>query len=95
MRGDRTVVENRVRQGLFRLQKVDVFSQVHGEFDLILSFNLFQKNYFSQNQIDIGIDNLKKALSENGLLIMGNDNSFCVSKKIGEKLVVLERNGDF
>jgi hypothetical protein len=88
-------VEARVRQGLFQLQKVDVFSQVQGEFDLILSFNLLQKNYFSQNQIDIGIDNLKKALSENGLLIMGNDNSFCVSKKIGEKLVVLERNGDF
>jgi hypothetical protein len=88
-------VEDHVRQGHFRLLKVDVFSQVEGEFDLILSFNLLQKNYFSQNQIDIGIDNLKKALSENGLLIMGNDNSFCVSKKIGEKLVVLERNGDF
>ena len=86
---------HRVSQGLFRLQKVDVFSQVQGEFDLILSFNLLQKNYFSQNQIDIGIDNLKKALSENGLLIMGNDKSFCVSKRIGEKLVVLERNGDF
>ncbi len=87
--------ERRVSQELFRLQKVDVFSQVEGEFDLILSFNLLQKNYFSQEQINVAIESLKKALSENGLLIVGNDASFCVSKKIGGKLVVLERNGEF
>lgn len=88
-------VEDRISQGLFRLQKVDVFSPVAGQFDLILSFNLLLKNYFSQERINVAIDNMKQALSENGLLIVGNDNSFCVSKKIGEKLVLLERNGDF
>lgn len=88
-------VEERVRQGIFRLQKLDVFSQVEGQFDLILSFNLLQKNYFSQERINIAIENLKKALSENGLLIVGNDKLFCVSKKIGGELVVLESNGNF
>ena len=88
-------VEDRVRQGIFRQQKLDVFSQVEGQFDLILSFNLLQKNYFSQERINIAIENLKNALSENGLLVVGNDTLFCVSKKIGEKLVVLEQNGDF
>jgi hypothetical protein len=88
-------VEERVRQGIFRQQKLDVFSQVEGQFDLILSFNLLQKNYFSQERINIAVENLKKALSENGLLIVGNDTLFCVSKKIQGKLVVLERNGDF
>lgn len=65
------------------------------ELELKLSFNLLQKNYLSQERINIAIENLKKALSENGLLIVGNDELFCVSKKIGEKLVVLERNGEF
>lgn len=88
-------VENRIRQGVFRQQKLDVFSQVEGEFDLILSFNLLQKNYFSQDQINTATDNLKKALSENGLLVVGNDKLFCVSKKIGQNLILLERNGDF
>ena len=88
-------VEDRVRQGIFRLQKLDVFSHIDGQFDLILSFNLVQKNYFSQDRINIAIENLKNALSENGLLIIGNDQLFCVWKKIGEKLVILERNGDF
>ncbi len=88
-------VEERVRQGVFRLQKLDVFVPSEGEYELILCFNLLQRNYFSQDRIDVALDNLKNNLSESGILIVGNDELFCIWKRVGDKLVIIERNGEF
>jgi chemotaxis methyl-accepting protein methylase len=88
-------VEEGVRQGIFQMEKLDVFSKIKGQYDLILSFNLLQKNYFPQNQIDVAIGNLNEALREAGLLVIGNDQQFCVWKKVRGKLIMLERNGEF
>jgi len=88
-------VENRVDEGSFQVKKVDVFSAIEGNYDLILSFNLLQKNSFPEEQIRLGIENLQNALNENGLLVMGNTRQYSIARKIEGKLVELEKSGDF
>ncbi|MDT8283262.1 MAG: hypothetical protein RQ982_10720 [Gammaproteobacteria bacterium] len=87
--------EQMVDQGIFDYKKTDVFSKINGAYDLILSFNLLQKNYFSDDLIATGTDNLKNALNENGLLVMGNTESYTISRKQGDNLITLEAVGSF
>lgn len=88
-------VEDRIKNGVFSVMKADVFRMIDGKYDIIISFNLLQTNYFDENYIQVGIENLKNALNEGGLLIRGNSESFSVSKKIKGELLLIEKKGDF
>lgn len=88
-------VEALVSDGLFRLAKTDVFDGIDGSFDLILSFNLLQRNYFPAGWIALGVQNLGRALAEGGLLIIGDTESFVALRKRGEQLVSVLREGAF
>jgi len=88
-------VERRLNDGIFGIRKIDVFENINEQFDMIISFNLLQKNYFPEKLIRRGVENLTNALNEGGLLIMGNTVSFSVSIKTKGKLVLMERKGDF
>jgi hypothetical protein len=88
-------VEAFVERGIFTLQTLDVFKPIPGQYDLILSFNLLQDNYFPQDRIALGVANLANALSENGLLVRGNNDKYSLSRKVRGELVVLERYGQF
>jgi hypothetical protein len=87
--------EAKVKQGEFDYMKADIFAPLSGSYDLILSFNLLQKNYFPQQMIDEGIANLCAALNEGGVLVRGNTELYEISRKIDGKLVRLESNGEF
>ncbi len=72
-----------------------MFKNIDEKFDVIFSFNLLQKNYFPEELIQIGIENLNNALSEGGLLIMGNTESFSVSYKTKGRLHIKQKEGEF
>jgi hypothetical protein len=83
-------VDARLRRGDFSLSKMDVFKGIGEHYDLILSFNFLQQNYFPGEQVARGVENLTNALNEQGFLIMGNDESFSVAQKREGKLVVIK-----
>jgi len=91
-------VEAQLREHVLRVEKADVFVGVEDVYDLILCFNLLQRNYFSPAQIARGIENLKNALSEGGLLVVGRpdvgsaDAVWAARKRAGE-LVWVKREG--
>jgi hypothetical protein len=82
-------VQARLSKGDFSLSKIDVFKDIGEHYDLILSFNLLQRSYFTEEQIARGVQNLTEALNEQGFLIMGNDGFCCVAQKREGKLVVI------
>jgi hypothetical protein len=88
-------VDARLRKGDFSLSRMDVFRGIGEQYDLILSFNFLQRNYFPQEQIARGVENLTNALNEQGFLIVGNDESFFVAQKREGKLVVIKEEGRF
>jgi hypothetical protein len=88
-------VERKLNDGIFSIRKIDVFEEIKEKFDMIISFNLLQKNYFPRKLIQRGKENLVNALSEGGLLIMGNTVSFSVSMKNRGELLLIEKRGDF
>ena len=77
-----------------RAEVMNVFSPVNGQYDLILSFNLLQRNYFPTDVIAVGIKNLERALDEGGLLILGDTNSFLALQKENGRLVCRLKNGE-
>src|SRR2546426_4105980 len=82
----------RLSRGDFSVSKMDIFKGIRERYDLILSFNFLQRNYFPQEQIARGVENLTNALNEQGFLIMGNDVSFSVAQKREGKLVVIKED---
>lgn len=90
-------VERLVAEGIFRIQEMDVFRPIPGgeRYDLILSFNLLQRNYFPPATIAAGVNNLAAALDEAGVLVMGNTESFEVLQKRRGVLTSLMRQGTF
>lgn len=88
-------VERVLGQGVFRLEAMDVFQSIPGCYDLILSFHLLQRSYFSPRAIEIGVRNLAAALSEGGLLIMGAQELFIVLQKQGGSLISRLCHGSF
>lgn len=88
-------VEARLKDGVLSLREIDVFKEIEGTYDLIISFNLLQRNYFPKPIIEMGVQKLSNALNEEGLLIMGNTESFAVSRKTGAGLVLIEKVGEF
>jgi SAM-dependent methyltransferase len=88
-------VERKLNDGIFSMRKINVFENIGEQFDLIISFNLLQKNYFPRTLVQKGMDNLKDALSENGLLIMGDTVSFSVLMRRKGELVLIKKKGEF
>lgn len=85
-----------VEAGKFTVQNADIFSQRwEEEFDLVLSFNLLQKNYFPPSKISEGLQNLNRALSEGGYLVTGNTESFGVMRKTKGVLVTQYQHGEW
>lgn len=86
-------VEARVRTGDLTVRKMDVFTKTRDRYDLILCFNLLVRDYFPEDQIAKGIENLKNALHEHGFLIMGDGPSFSVAQKRKGRLEVVGQDG--
>lgn len=86
-------VEALVADGVLQLAKMDVFENINGTYDLILSFNLLQRTYFPPERIALGVENLGHALAEGGLMVIGNTESFVVLRKRGGQLLPLVREG--
>jgi len=88
-------VEAIVDQGVCRLEEMDIFRPIAGCYDLILSFNLLQRNYFPPDIIEAGVKNLAAALCEGGVLIMGNTESFHALQKQDGSLISRVCKGSF
>jgi hypothetical protein len=86
-------VEPWVGRGTFEVRRMDVFEEIEGKFDIVLSFNLLQRNYFPPAMIERGLRNLAGALNEGGLLILGNTESFRAYRKWDRELVLIKAEG--
>jgi len=88
--------ERLVSRGIFTVRNADIFSVPwFREFDLVLSFNLLQKSYFSKPRIAKGLQNLARALTEGGYLITGNTESFGVMRKTRGVLTMQYQQGEW
>lgn len=87
-------VDAGLKRGDFSLRRMDVFKGIGERYDVILSFNFLQRNYFPPEQIARGVANLANALNEQGFLIMGNDESVSVAQKRAGKLVLIREDID-
>lgn len=88
-------IDGRLKDGVFKVAKLDVFKNIEDKFDMIISFNLLQRSYFPVGLIQLGVENLKNALNEGGLLIMGNTESFSVARKNNGGLLLIDKEGEF
>jgi hypothetical protein len=88
-------VEKLLDQGIFHLQEMDIFQPIPGCYELILSFNLLQRNYFPPDTIKAGVDNLTASLSEGGVLILGNTESFLALQKQNGSIIPCLHEGSF
>lgn len=88
-------VEGLLGQSALRLQEMDVFQPIPGRYELILSFNLLQRNYFPPEVIQTGVNNLAASLSEGGVLVMGNTESFLALQKRDGSMIMRLREGNF
>ena len=88
-------VEARLRTGDLTVRTMDVFLEVGDRYDVILCFNLLLRDYFPEDQIAKGTENLKHALNEQGFLIMGDEVSFSVAQKRGDSLFFIKNEGRF
>lgn len=79
-------VERALQGGCVQMHKFDVFAPSDDQFDLILSFNLLQSNYFPTSQIRQGVENLGRCLKEGGLLVLGETTTFTVYRKSSRDL---------
>lgn len=88
-------VEKLLGHSVMQLQEMDVFQPIPGRYELILSFNLLQRNYFPPDLVEAGINNLASSLSEGGVLVMGNTESFLALQKQNGQLIPRLREGTF
>jgi len=88
-------VERLLNNGVVELREVDIFNNIPGEYDLIISFNLLQKNYFSADAISVGIANLAASLTEGGVLVLGDTESYRVMQKEDGILITCMHKGEF
>ncbi|PWB83560.1 MAG: hypothetical protein C3F11_05945 [Methylocystaceae bacterium] len=88
-------VEQHLGRGIYHLEVMDIFQPIPDNYDVILSFNLLQKNYFPPAVIAAGIANLASSLTEGGLLVLGDTDSFWALQKQDGSLITRLRKGDF
>lgn len=88
-------IVDRVANGTLTLARYDIFGKIDEEFDIILSFNLLQRNYFTDREIELGRANLASSLAEQGILVTGNTDAYSVFKKVGGELCLVKSEGRF
>jgi hypothetical protein len=88
-------VEGFLGEGAVQLQEMDIFEPIAGRYELILSFNLLQRNYFPPEVIQAGVNNLAASLSEGGVLVMGNTESFLALQKQDGSMIPRLHEGSF
>jgi hypothetical protein len=88
-------VELLLGQGALSLQEIDVFQPIPGRYELVLSFNLLSRYYFTSATILIGLRNIAASLTEGGFLILGNWQSIAVFQKNEGSLIVCFRQGNW
>ena len=93
-------VEEKIGEGILELKTMDAFGEIEGDYEIILSFNLLQKNYFPPAVVARGTENLGRALVEGGLLVLGSPDAGGVSpyrvlRKCGGRLTEVKSHGDF
>jgi hypothetical protein len=88
-------VERVLDQHIINLQEMDVFRPIPGRYELILSFNLLQRHYFPADIIKVGVANLAASLSEGGVLILGNTDSFLALQKENGSMILRLQEGNF
>lgn len=93
-------VEERLADGTLQLARVNVFDDAPGAYDLILCFNLLQRNYFPEPLVARGMETLTEALAEGGVLVVGSPDAgglsrYLVGRKEGGRLVTVRRTGEF
>jgi hypothetical protein len=88
-------VQTKVNAGELLPREMDVFKEIPGRYDVILCFNLLLRAYFSPDAIAHGVANLTNALDEQGLLIMGDETSFSVARKVDGRLMLIRQEGRF
>ena len=86
-------VETQVETGAFTLKRLDVFKPIDGRYDVILCFNLLLPDYFREDQVAKGTENLTHALRQHGLLIMGDEVHFSVAQKRDGQLCAVKQAG--
>jgi SAM-dependent methyltransferase len=79
-------VERALLEGRLQIRKCDVLAPIDDQFDLVLSFNLLQKNYFPCTHIRRGIENLGRCLKEGGVFVLGDTTTFTVYRKLSDDL---------
>ena len=62
----------------FSFRRMNVFKPISDSYDLIICMHLLVERYFSPSEIQRGIDNLSKALANDGRLVLGSAEKFRV-----------------
>jgi hypothetical protein len=88
-------VETLLDQNILHLKVMDVFQPIEGRYELILSFNLLQRNYFPPDRITAGVNNLAESLCEGGVLVLGNTEAFLALQKQNGSMIPRVREGTF
>lgn len=88
-------VERMMDEGIVSVQRMNVFEAGEESFDLVVSFNLLQRNYFPSSAIQRGLDSLASRIRDGGYLITGNTESFAIMRKKRNALLDIQRNGVF
>src|SRR5207237_7964558 len=88
-----TDVETQVETGAFTLKRLDVFKPIDGRYDVILCFNLLLPDYFREDQVAKGHENLTHAMRQQGLLSMGREVHFSMAEKRDGKLCADKQAG--
>jgi hypothetical protein len=74
----------------------DIFNtNIIGKYHFVRSMNILNKGYFSDNKLLTAIQNIKKSLKENGILLIGRTDSKGINnasffKKIENKFILLQ-----
>lgn len=89
-------VEAEVKTGRFTAREMDVFRlDGAGEFDLVFSFNLLQRSYFTEPEIEQGLRSVTGVMAEGGFLLWGNTESFGIARKLDGRLQTLQQDGNW
>lgn len=68
----------------FRIKRMDVFAPVAERYDLVVCLHLLVSRYFSPATIRVGEENLARALTVGGTLLVGSREDFRLITRAGE-----------
>ena len=80
---------------LLASRKLTFSSPIPGRYELILSFNLLSRSYFTSEAISVGLRKMAASLTDGGVLILGNWQSIAAFRKIEGSLTICFRQGNW